>query len=88
MVTRHKVVGWSIITDKATKQMVYQVQFERLPSEPSMDVVLCRPYSDEVEDYGEYKRLRHVLREQQEEAARGAGIARLVVNPDFVLTDA
>ena len=50
--------------------MVYEVKFKRLPSELSMDLVLRRPFSDEVEDYREYKRLRSIMRSNQEEAAK------------------
>lgn len=35
-----------------------------------MDVVLRRPYSDEVEDYQEYKRLRQTVRDQQDDAVK------------------
>lgn len=62
----HVVTGWSICTDPKTKQMVYDIYFTRLSSEVSMDVVLRRPFADEVEDYKEYKRLRHVSRDPQE----------------------
>jgi hypothetical protein len=41
------------------------ITFKRLASELSMDSVLCRPWSDEVEDYTEYKRLRRMYREKQ-----------------------
>ena len=49
--------------------MVYEVNFKRLASEQSMDVVLRRPYSDELEDYREYKRLRNLAREKQEKGS-------------------
>jgi hypothetical protein len=34
-----------------------------------MDTVLCRPWSDEVEDYAEYKRIRKQYRDKQSETA-------------------
>lgn len=62
---RHKVTGWTVKTDPKTAETVYLITFKRLPNEVSMDTVLSRPYTDEVEDYIEYKRLRHVHREKQ-----------------------
>jgi hypothetical protein len=35
-----------------------------------MDSVLCRPWSDEVEDYTEYKRLRRQYRDKQNESRK------------------
>ena len=49
---------------------MYEVKFERLTSEISMEDVLRRPYSDEIEDYKEYKRLRDVFRDQQQDVTR------------------
>lgn len=52
------------------REMVYEINFKRLASEPSMEIVLRRPFSDEIEDYREYKRLRQVVRSTQEEALK------------------
>ena len=49
--------------------MVYETHFRRLASEPSMEIVLRRPFSDEIEDYREYKRIRHAVRLAQHEAS-------------------
>ncbi|EME47406.1 hypothetical protein DOTSEDRAFT_31847 [Dothistroma septosporum NZE10] len=54
----HTVTGWTVKQDAKTSQTVVTVSFMRLSSEVNMDAVLCRPWSDEVEDYTEYKRLR------------------------------
>lgn len=53
-----------------SRETVYEVKFKRLASEPSIDVVLKRPYSDEIEDYQEYKRLHQVERERQEDVGK------------------
>lgn len=50
--------------------MIYEVKFERLASEISMDAVLRRPFADEVEDYKEYRRLRQLYRGQGIELGR------------------
>ncbi|EME85509.1 uncharacterized protein MYCFIDRAFT_210249 [Pseudocercospora fijiensis CIRAD86] len=50
--------------------MLYIVNFQRLPTEPSMEIVLKRPWSDEVEDYTEYKRIRNLQREKQKAALK------------------
>lgn len=50
--------------------MVYEVKFERMVTETSMDDVLRRPFADEIEDYREYKRLRHMHREQPAEMGK------------------
>jgi hypothetical protein len=42
--------------------MVYEISFRRLKSEIPADVVLRRPFADEVEDYKEYKRQRQIAR--------------------------
>ena len=62
----HTVRGWSIVRDRETKEMVYEIKFKRLVTEPPMDTVMRRPYSDEVEDYKEYKRVRQIMRDRQE----------------------
>ena len=36
-----------------------------------MDLVLRRPYSDEIEDYREYKRIRDVMRFAKKDTAKG-----------------
>ena len=50
--------------------MVYEVKFERLAVETSMDIVLRRPFADEIEDYREYKRLRQLHRGQAVEMGK------------------
>lgn len=67
---RHKVMGWSIKTDPKNAETVFLITFKRLPNERSMDLVLSRPHTDEVEDYIEYKRLRQVHREKQKEGSK------------------
>lgn len=57
------MTGWSVAKDPKTGKLEYEIQFKRLNSELSMDVVLRRPFSDEVEDYREYKRLRQAARD-------------------------
>lgn len=57
-------------------RMIYDISFERLPSESSMDAVLERPYVEEVEDYSKYKRLKKDVKDQQEDAAKKAAEAR------------
>ena len=52
------------------KETVYDIHFKRLASEVSMDLVLRRPYSDEIEDYREYKRIRQAARLAQEQAVK------------------
>lgn len=49
---------------------MYEIHFKRLASEISMDIVLRRPYSDEIEDYREYKRIRQAARLAQEQTAK------------------
>ena len=56
--------------DAKTKEMVYLISFKRLPDQPSMDLVLRRPWIEEIEDYREYKRLRQLAREKHAEAAK------------------
>ncbi|KAK3725463.1 hypothetical protein LTR37_000433 [Vermiconidia calcicola] len=77
----HVVTGWSIVKTPNSKAMVYEITFKRLPSKPSQDVILRRPFSDEVEDYKEYNFIREAVRAQQEEAAR----ARKVVSPPTII---
>ncbi|TKA68971.1 hypothetical protein B0A55_06613, partial [Friedmanniomyces simplex] len=66
----HKVTGWTIKIDDKRKEMVYLISFKRLPDQLSMDDVLCRPWTEEIEDYREYKRLRKLARIKQTETAR------------------
>ncbi|KAF7189105.1 hypothetical protein HII31_09527 [Pseudocercospora fuligena] len=66
----HKVTGWTIKHDNKTNQMVYIVNFQRLASESSMELVLKRPWSDEIEDYTEYKRIRNLQRGKQKAASK------------------
>jgi hypothetical protein len=64
------VVSWSIVLDPATKRMVYGITFQRLYGESSMDAVLQRPWTEEVEDYARYKRLKRDAREKRQEATQ------------------
>ncbi|KAK3671336.1 hypothetical protein LTR78_008796 [Recurvomyces mirabilis] len=66
----HKVSGWSIKRDAKTKAMVYDIHFVRLPDQQPMEEVLCRPWTEEIEDYKEYKRLRFLVRDKKAEAVR------------------
>lgn len=50
--------------------MVYDITFQRLSSESSMDLVLQRPWTEEAEDYARYKRFKKDAREKRHEAAR------------------
>lgn len=77
----HVVTGWSIVKTPKSKAMVYEITFKRLPSKPSQDVILRRPFSDEFEDYKEYKLIREAVRTQQEEAAR----ARQITSPPLII---
>jgi hypothetical protein len=52
--------------------MVYDITFKRLSSESSMEAVLLRPWTEEVEDYAKYKRLKRSAREEGQEAERKA----------------
>jgi hypothetical protein len=69
---RYKVMSWSIVHIPATGRMVYDITFRRLPSEPSMEAVLQRPWTEEVEDYAKYKQLKRTARERRQEAERKA----------------
>lgn len=62
--------------------MVYDITFQRLSSESSMDLVLDRPWTEEAEDYARYKRLKKDTREKRHEAARKVVEAR----PGFLLS--
>lgn len=46
-----------------------------------MDTVLCRPWSDEVEDYVEYKRIRKQYRDKQNAPASQTSTA-LTISSD------
>ncbi|KAK1035797.1 hypothetical protein LTR33_016428 [Friedmanniomyces endolithicus] len=63
------VAGWTIKMDAKKKEMVYFISFKRLPDQLSMDEVLRRPWTEEIEDYREYKRLRRLARDKQTETA-------------------
>jgi hypothetical protein len=52
--------------------MVYDITFKRLSSESSMEAVLLRPSTEEVEDYAKYKRHKKSAREKRQEAERKA----------------
>lgn len=67
---RHKVTGWSIKTNPKTKRMDYEIHFKRLASQPKMTEVLRRPWTEEIEDYKEYKRLRRLAQEKQAAIAK------------------
>lgn len=56
----YRVVGWSIHYDVKNKMTVYDISFSRLATEAPMEAVLLRPHTDELEDYKEFKRLRHL----------------------------
>jgi len=60
--TRYRVVGWHIKYDAAKKCWSYDIEFQRLESELPITDALRRPRSDELDDYKEYKRLRHIAR--------------------------
>ncbi|KAK0811335.1 hypothetical protein LTR38_003663 [Friedmanniomyces endolithicus] len=64
------VAGWTIKMDAKKKEMLYFISFKRLPDQLSMDEVLRRPWTEEIEDYREYKRLRRLARDKQTETAR------------------
>ncbi|KAK5116458.1 hypothetical protein LTR62_008007 [Meristemomyces frigidus] len=64
----HKMTGWSVSFDVATKAMVYDVYLTRLPGQTPMDEVLLRPWVEEIEDYKEYKRLRQLARQAKSSA--------------------
>lgn len=51
--------------DSKTGEVVFLVNFRRLPNQVPMEEVLSRPWSDEVEDYAEYKRLRQLAKEEK-----------------------
>lgn len=70
LTTSYKVTSWSIVRDPTTKQLVYDIAFKRLATESSIDTVFQRPWTEEVEDYGRYKRLKRGARERRLEAAR------------------
>lgn len=50
--------------------MVYDITFQRLSSESSMDAVLQRPWTEEAEDYARYKRLKKDAKEKRLEATK------------------
>jgi hypothetical protein len=52
--------------------MVYDITFKRLTSESSMEAVLQRPWTEEIEDYARYKRLKRSAREKRQEIERRA----------------
>lgn len=53
----YKVAGWSIKFDKKTKQTRYDIDFERHSTSPSMEDVLNRPSTDEIEDFLAFEKL-------------------------------
>lgn len=66
----YKVNSWSIVRDPQTKKMVYDITFKRLESEGSMDNVLQRPWTEEIEDYKYYKKFKAEAREKRLQAVR------------------
>ena len=62
--------------------MAYDITFQRLSSEPSMDAVLQRPWTEEAEDYARYKRFKKDAREKRHEAAR----KNVETRPGFLLS--
>lgn len=75
----YKITGWSIHQDKPKQTVVYHISFERLKSEPDIAAVLERPTAEEVEDYREYKRMRHAV------PVKPGKLAKMGI-PDFLLT--
>ncbi|KAM3422761.1 hypothetical protein BST61_g245 [Cercospora zeina] len=53
----YKIVGWSLKFDKKSNETVYIVNLKRLSGQVDFETVLARPWTDELEDYKEYKRL-------------------------------
>lgn len=49
---------------------MYDIMFQRLFSESSMDAVLQRPWTEEAEDYAKYKRLKKDARDRRHEATK------------------
>nr|POE86522.1 putative transporter [Quercus suber] len=73
----HKVTGFSITKDKLTKAIMYDIHFAKImPDEVTRDIdlesLLIRPWSDEIDDYKEYKRLRRLTHAAQTAAEYGA----------------
>jgi len=62
LLNSYKVRGWSVKCDSSTKTWTYDIQFQRLEQQVSMDKVLTRPLAEEVDDYMEYKRIREETR--------------------------
>lgn len=58
----YRVVGWNIHADRSTGTTIYNVNLERLPTEPPMDSVLERPLTHELEDYTTFKKMRQAAR--------------------------
>ncbi|KAK4938196.1 hypothetical protein LTR28_009657, partial [Elasticomyces elasticus] len=61
----HTVRSWSVTYDTVKKEYNYDITLERLPGETPMTEVMVRPWAEEVEDYKEYKRLRHQAHERR-----------------------
>ena len=68
-------MGWSIKHDGDTNAWHYDIQFRRLEPESPMSAVLARPLEEEVDDYKEYKRLRHTIQLQQNPFHRAKPLA-------------
>jgi hypothetical protein len=62
--------------------MTYDITFQRLSSESSMDAVLQRPWTEEAEDYARYKRIKKDAREKRHEATRKI----IETRPGFLLS--
>ncbi|KAM0714013.1 hypothetical protein Q7P37_010977 [Cladosporium fusiforme] len=71
----YKVTSWSIVHDEQSHRMVYDITFKRLASEASMDAVLLRPFTEEIEDYRLYKKLRAEASEKEKKAGERAAAA-------------
>lgn len=62
--------------------MTYDITFQRLSGESSMEAVLQRPWTEEAEDYARYKRLKKDAREKRHEATRKI----IETRPGFLLS--
>nr|POE73018.1 hypothetical protein CFP56_30957 [Quercus suber] len=75
---RHKVTGFTISKNKLTKAVMYDVHFKKVVSDEGsadtdLESLLMRPWSDEVDDYKEYKRLRLLARAVETRAKDTSG---------------
>ncbi|KAI5367416.1 putative PUA-like superfamily, SRA-YDG superfamily protein [Septoria linicola] len=63
----YKITGWSVKHNTRTNEVDFVVKFRRLPAQAAFETVLARPWTEEVEDYREYKRLRDLKRSKSKE---------------------